>query len=166
MKSILLALLLTAAGVGTATAQVYQPNVVNGSILGGIAGAIIGGHNHDRWGEGALLGAVAGGLIGSAVQSAQPVVYQQQPVTVVQGVPNAQVVPMAPGVAAVPVVYASAAPQVVYVQSPPTQVVYVPYSANAPVAYYGYPAPIVSVGFGYRSAPRRPAYYSHGYRHW
>ena len=43
MKTLLLALSLAAAGVSAVNAQVYQPAVVNGSILGGIAGAIIGG---------------------------------------------------------------------------------------------------------------------------
>jgi len=169
MKTILLALSLAAAGVSTATAQVYQPNVVNGSILGGIAGAIIGGHNHDRWGEGALIGAAAGALIGSAVEAPRPVVYQQVPVSVVQTVPNAQVVAQAPVVGNAPVVAApgSAAPQVVYVQPQPTQVVYVPYYANAPV-YYS--APVVSVGVGYRWAPSRVIYvdrnHGHGRGHW
>src|SRR5436190_19730342 len=115
MKTLLLTLSLAAAGVSTATAQVYQPNVVNGSLLGGIAGAIIGGHNHDRWGEGALIGAAAGALIGSAVEAPRPVVYQQMPVPVVQTVPTAQVVPPASTIVAAPV---AAAPQVVYVQQP------------------------------------------------
>ncbi len=167
MKTILLALSLAAAGVSTATAQVYQPNVVNGSILGGIAGAIIGGHNHDRWGEGALIGAAAGALIGSAVEAPRPVVYQPVPVSVVQTVPTAQVVPQAPMISNAPVVVAAApAPQVVYVQqAQPTQVVYVPYYANPPV-YCS--APVVSVGVGYRWAPHRTVYVGHGrsYRHW
>jgi hypothetical protein len=166
MKTLLLTLSLAAAGVSTATAQVYQPNVVNGSLLGGIAGALIGGHNHDRWGEGALIGAVAGGLIGSAVQPASPVVYQTQPVAVVQSVPTATVVQQAPVVANAPTVSAAPAPQVVYVQQPQaTQVVYVPYYPNAPVAYYGYPAPAVSVNVGYRWGPSRVVY-TRGYRHW
>ena len=167
MKTLLLTLSLVAAGVSTATAQVYQPNVVNGSILGGIAGALIGGHNHDRWGEGAIIGAVAGGLIGSAVQPARPVVYQTQPVAVVQSVPNAQMVPPAPVVAAAPTVYAQSAPQVVYVQpqTQPTQVVYVPYYPSAPVAYYDYPASVVSVNVGYRWAPSRVVYVDRGHSH-
>jgi hypothetical protein len=160
MKTILLALSLAAAGVSSAAAQVYQPNVVNGSILGGIAGAIIGGHNHDRWGEGALIGAAAGALIGSAVEAPRQVIYQQPPVTVVQTVPNAPVVGQAPVVVSAPV---SAAPQVVYVQQQPTQVVYVPYYATAP-AYC--PAPVVSVGVGYSYGPHRAVYVGRGYRHW
>jgi hypothetical protein len=175
MKSILLALSLAAVGASTATAQVYQPNVVNGSILGGIAGAIIGGHNHDRWGEGALIGAAAGAILGSAIQPARPVVYQQNVVPVVQTVPTAQVVASAPVVVSAPaqqVVYVPAPQpaQVVYVQQP-AQVVYAPYYASAPV-YYS--APIVSVGVGYNYGPRRVIYVdrdrNHGRgrsdRHW
>jgi hypothetical protein len=166
MKTLLLALSLAAPGVSTATAQIYQPNVVNGSILGGIAGAIIGGHNHDRWGEGALIGAAAGALIGAATEPPRATVYQQVPVTVVQTVPTAQVVPQAPVVGQAPVVAApgTSAPQVVYVQqAPPTQVVYVPYYANAPV-YYS--APAVSVGFGYSWGPRRAIYVGRGHGRW
>lgn len=170
MKTILLALSLAATGVSTATAQIYQPSVVNGSILGGIAGAIIGGHNHDLWGEGALIGAVAGGLLGATVEQPRATVYQQVPVTVVQTVPTAQVVPQAPvvaqapAVAQSPTVSAAGAPQVVYVQQP-AQVVYVPYYANAPVVYYD-SAPVVSVGVGYRWAPRGAIYVGRGYRRW
>lgn len=169
MKSILLALSLAAVGASTATAQVYQPNVVNGSILGGIAGALIGGHNNDRWGEGALIGAAAGALIGSAIQPARPVVYQQNVVPVVQTVPTA------PVVAAAPVAGATTAPQVVYVQQPqPAQVVYVQQPAQvvyAPAPVY-YPAPVVSFGFGYNYGPRRVIYvdrgrsHGRGHRHW
>jgi hypothetical protein len=166
MKNILLALSLAAVGVSTATAQVYQPNVVNGSLLGGIAGAIIGGHNHDRWGEGAIIGAAAGALIGSAVEAPRPVVYQPVPVSVAQTVPTAPMVPAAPVVAypSAPVMTATAAPQVVYVQqAQPTQVVYVPYYANPPV-YYS--APIVRVGVGYHWGPSRGVHVSRGHRHW
>lgn len=164
MKTLLLALSLAATGVSTATAQIYHPNVVNGSILGGIAGAIIGGHNHDRWGEGAIIGAVAGGLIGAVVDQPRATVYQQPPVTVVQTVPTAQVVQQAPIVAQAPTISATSAPQVVYVQQP-AQVVYVPYYANAPVVYYD-PAPVVSVGAGYRWAPRGAVHIGHGRRQW
>lgn len=166
MKTLLLALSLAATGVSTATAQIYQPAVVNGTILGGIAGAFIGGHNHDRWGEGAIIGAAAGALLGSTVPAPQNVVYAQPPVTVVQTVPNAAVVanaptvPNAPGVAAptTPAPAVAGQPQVVYVQQP-AQVVYVPYY-SAPVVYA---RPVVSVGFGYSWGPRRVYV---GHRHW
>ena len=156
MKTLLLALSLAVAGVNAVNAQVYQPAVVNGSILGGIAGAIIGGHNHDRWGEGAIIGAAAGALLGATVQAPRPVVYQQPPVTVVQYAPT---VPMA-----APCVTSYAAPVVV---QQPAQVVYVPYYGPAPVVYETYPAyPVVRVGVGYSWGPRYPAYVRHGHRHW
>lgn len=159
MKTYLFALSLAAAGVSTAHAQVYQPAVVNTSILGGIVGAFIGGHNHDRWGEGALIGAAAGALIGAASQPAHAVVYQQPPVTVVQAAPVVQVAPTVPSA---PVVGA----QAVVVQQP-VQVVYVPYYAPAPVAYYDYAVPVVRVGVGYNyysGGPRR-IYVRSGFRH-
>jgi hypothetical protein len=142
--------------------------VVNGSILGGIAGAIIGGHNHDRWGEGAIIGAAAGALLGSTVQPPRTVVYEQPPVTVVQAAPvvaPAATVPNAPMVYTAPVV-AAPAPQPVVVQQP-AQVVYVPYYAQAPVVYETYPAyPVVRVGVGYGWAPRSYFHVRSGYRRW
>jgi hypothetical protein len=160
MKTFLLALSLAAAGVNAANAQVYRPAVVNGAVLGGIAGAFIGGHNNDRWGEGALIGAAAGALLGSAVQAPRPVVYEAPPVTIVQTVPMAATVPVAPSV--------TPAPQVVYVQqAQPAQVVYVPYYTPAPVVYETYPVyrPVVRVGVGYSWGPRQPVYVRHGHRH-
>ena len=163
MKTLLLAVSLASAGVSTANAQIYQPAVVNGSILGGIAGAIIGGHNHDRWGEGALIGAAAGALLGSIVEQPRAVVYQQTPVTVVQTVPTAPTVPNAPVVAA-PSSPAPGTPQVVYVQQPP-QVVYVPYYANAPVVYESYPVyPVIRLGFGHPWGARHN-FIRPGFRH-
>ena len=159
MKTLLFALSLAATGASTVSAQIYRPAVVNGSILGGIAGAIIGGHNHDRWGEGAIIGAAAGALFGSTVPAPRAVVYEQSPMTVVQSIPNAPVVAYAP---TVPV--AGAQPQVVYVQQP-AQVVYVPYYSVAPAV--GYEArPVVSVGLGYNRGLRRVYYSGHGHRHW
>lgn len=159
MKTLVLALSLAAAGVSTAGAQVYQPAITNGTILGGIAGALIGGHNHDRWGEGALIGAVAGTLLGAAVEQPRSVVYAQPPVTVIQAaptVPNAQIVAAAPGVGT----------QQMVVQQQPVQIAYVPYYAPAPVVYYDYPAPVVRVGVGYTWGPRRNVYVRSGFRHW
>jgi hypothetical protein len=167
MKTLLLVLTLATAGVNTASAQIYRPAVVNGAVLGGIAGAIIGGHNHDRWGEGAIIGAAAGALLGSTVPAPREVIYQAPPVTVVQNapaVPMAATVPTAPTVA----VPATSAPVVV---SQPTQVVYVPYYAPAPVVFETYPAyPIVRVGigygFGYGWGHHHPVYVRHGHRRW
>lgn len=147
--------------MSTANAQIYQPAVVNGSILGGIAGAIIGGHNHDRWGEGAVIGAAAGALLGSAVEAPRAVVYEQPPVTVVQSAP---VVPMASVVPVAPTVAAAGTQQVVV--SSPAPVVYVPYYQPAPAVYYSYPAPVVALGFSYGWGPRRAVYVRSGFRHW
>lgn len=61
---------LALLAVAPASAQVFRPETVNGALLGGIAGAVIGHNsgslNHNGW-QGAAIGAVAGGLIGSAV---------------------------------------------------------------------------------------------------
>jgi len=63
-------LCLALLAVAPASAQVFRPETVNGAVLGGIAGAVIGNNsgslNHNAW-KGAAIGAVAGGLIGSAV---------------------------------------------------------------------------------------------------
>lgn len=156
MKTFLLTLSLALAGVGTGRAQIYHPAVVNGSILGGIVGAVVGGHNHDRWGEGAVIGAAAGALLGAAVEPPRTVVYQQPPVTVVQAAPT---MPMAATVPNAPVV-GTATPVVV---QQPAQVVYVPYYEPAPVVY-AYPS--ISVGVGYAWGPRHYGYAGRGYRRW
>jgi hypothetical protein len=162
MKTLLLAVSLAAAGVSTANAQIYQPAVVNGSILGGILGAFIGGHNNDRWAEGSLIGAAAGALLGATVQQPRAAAYQQPPVTVMQTVPNVQVVPNAP------IVGAPAPGTQQFVGQQPVQVVYVPYYVNAPVAYEGYPVypvyPAVRLGLGYSFGPRQN-FVRHGFRH-
>jgi hypothetical protein len=166
MKTLLLALSLAAAGANAVHAQVYQPAVVNGSILGGIAGAIIGGHNHDRWGEGAIIGAAAGALLSAAVQPPRTVVYEQPPVTVVQAAPVVAPAPTVPMASTVPTAPVVAAPQQVVVQQP-AQVVYVPYYTSAPVVYETYPAyPVVRVGVGYSWAPRNYVYVRSGHRRW
>ena len=55
-----------------AQAQIFRPAAVNGAVLGGIAGAIIGNNSgslrHDAW-RGAAIGAGAGLLIGSAIDA-------------------------------------------------------------------------------------------------
>ena len=149
MKTLLLILSLAFAGVSTASAQIYRPAIVNTTLWGGIAGAIIGGHNHDRWGEGALIGAVAGTILGAAIEP--PVVYQSPPVTVVQA---------APTVAAAPVVAAGAR---VFVQAP-AQVVYVPAYYEAAPVVYAYPAVNVALGYGW--GPRGFASFRSGHRRW
>ena len=144
MKTILLSLSLAVAGVSTAHAQIYSPTVTRSAVLGGIAGALIGGHNHDRWGEGALIGAAAGALLGAAVEQPQYVpagsyATSYQPARVVYvNSPPIQYVPVAP------------APQVVYLNS------YAPaYCAPAYVAPCYVPrAPVVVVNS--RGHHRRP----------
>jgi len=69
MKTIA-ALTLSLLALVPMQAQVFRPETVNGAVLGGIAGAVIGNNSgdlhHNAW-KGAAIGAVAGGLIGSAV---------------------------------------------------------------------------------------------------
>jgi len=147
MKTLLVSLL--ALGLGAAApvkAQIFQPNVVNGALIGGVAGAIIGNNNGHHTGEGALIGAVGGAVLGGLVQP-QPQAYAPAP----------------------PVYYTSPAP--VYVQPPPSQVVYVQpapvvvertyapvpvcpapvyygyYGYGRPWGYYGGPG--LSISFGY-----------------
>lgn len=124
MKTLLITLSLAAAGVSTAHAQLYSPTVTRSAVLGGIAGALIGGHNHDRWGEGAIIGAAAGALLGAAVEQPQPraVVYRQP-----------QMVSVAPQVTPAPYVGDYQPTQVVYVSNPPVQYVQV---ASAPQVVY------------------------------
>jgi outer membrane lipoprotein SlyB len=69
MKTIA-ALTLSLFALAPVQAQVFRPETVNGAVLGGIAGAVIGNNSgdlhHNAW-RGAAIGTVAGGLIGSAV---------------------------------------------------------------------------------------------------
>jgi uncharacterized membrane protein len=72
MKTTLAALALCLAA-GTASAQVFRPEIVTGSALGAIAGAVIGNNSgdlrHDAW-TGAALGAGAGALLGAVTAQA------------------------------------------------------------------------------------------------
>lgn len=148
MKTILLALSLAAAGVGSAHAQLFQPTLTRDTVLGAVAGALIGGHNHDRWAEGAVIGAATGALVGATVDQPRTVVYRQPPVVVV---PAATVV--------------APVPQVVYIeQAPPVRVVRV--VQPAPVVYYTPPPAVVVVApTRYYVSPRSYAYgYGYGYR--
>ena len=82
-RTLLFASALLGAGASAANAQIYVSSpTATGTVLGGIAGAIIGGHNHNNWAAGAAIGALTGGLIGSAAEQprvvyTQPVVYSQ-----------------------------------------------------------------------------------------
>lgn len=147
MKTILLALSLAAAGVGSAHAQLFQPAITRDTVLGAVAGALIGGHNHDRWAEGAVIGAAAGALVGATVDQPRTVVYSQPP-------PPVAVVPAATVV--------TSAPQVVYVQQArPVRVVRV--VQPAPVVCYAPPPAVVVVApTRYYVSPRYA--YGYGYR--
>ena len=143
MKTIILALSLAVAGVGPAHAQLFQPVITRDAVLGALAGALIGDHNHDRWGEGAVIGAAAGALLGATVDQPRAVVYSQAPVV--------QVAPVV-----------SPAPQVVYVeQSRPVQVVRV--FEPAPVVYYA-SAPVVVAAPVRYNYPARVVYVTRGRR--
>ncbi len=68
-----LSLGLALLAVTSANAQIFRPEAVNGAVLGGVAGAIIGNNSgdlrHNAW-KGAAIGAGAGLLIGEAVGNA------------------------------------------------------------------------------------------------
>lgn len=152
MKSLLVTLPLAAATVvTTARAEFYRPSVVGDTtVLGAVAGALVGGHNGDRWAEGAVIGAAAGAILGTAIDNSRPVAYSQPEIVPVTVVPNAPVA-YAPVVATAPqqVVYVTApapAPRVVYVNPCPAPVV-----VARPVVY-------LSAGWGYG--------YGYGRGHW
>jgi hypothetical protein len=73
MKTIL-SLGLALMALVPAHAQIFRPEAVNGALLGGIAGAIIGNNSgslrHDAW-RGAAIGAGAGLILGSALGDAR-----------------------------------------------------------------------------------------------
>jgi hypothetical protein len=128
MKTLLLTLSLATAAVSTSQAEIYRPSIVRDTtVLGAVAGALIGGHNNDRWAEGAVIGAAAGAVLGTVVDQSRPVVYQQREIRPVEVAPCAPVI-VAP------------APRVVYVNPAPARVVYVnPYPravyVRRPVVY-------------------------------
>lgn len=145
MKTLLVTLALAAATVGTARAEYYRPSIVRDTtIVGAVAGALIGGHNGDRWAQGALIGAAAGAVVGVAVDNSRPaVVYRErtiQPVAVVADAPTIVTQP---------------APQVIVVNPAPSpRVVYVERHAPPVVVVR---RPVVYVSGGHR-------HYHHGYR--
>ncbi|MSU47507.1 MAG: hypothetical protein EXS37_00165 [Opitutus sp.] len=181
MKTLLVTVSFALAGMGSAQAQVFRPSVGNSAVVGAIAGSLIGGHNGDRWAQGAVIGGVAGALIGAAltaepVYQSPPPVYYQTPASygqLVYGqsgttipyaptVANAPFVPAAPMLGeSVPTQVVQAPPQIVYVESAP-RVVYVP--APGPRVIYAAPPPYVNFGFGYYSGPRYHGYSGRVYR--
>ena len=128
MKTLLLTLSLATAAVSTSQAEIYRPSVVRDTtVLGAVAGALIGGHNNDHWAQGAIIGAAAGAILGTAIDQSGPVVYQEREIRPVAVAPCAPVI-VAP------------APRVVYVNPAPARVVYInPYARPAyvsrPVVY-------------------------------
>jgi len=54
----------------SAQAQLFRPETINGAVIGGLAGAVIGNNSgdlHHNGARGAAIGAVAGAVIGTAV---------------------------------------------------------------------------------------------------
>jgi hypothetical protein len=155
MKILLLSLSLVVAAATSASAQIYQPTVVRDSVIGAVAGALIGGHNHDHWAEGAAIGAAAGAIVGGTIDQPRVTTYARPPVI------QTTVIADAPRVADAPVVGAPA-PQVVYVATPPppTRVVYV---ESYPRPVYCAPAPVI-ISASWRSGPYWHGRPWHGYR--
>src|SRR4051812_30797972 len=66
-------LCLAVVFLSSARAQMFRPEAVNGAVLGGIAGAVIGNNSgdlrHNAW-KGAAIGSAAGLVLGEAVGNA------------------------------------------------------------------------------------------------
>jgi hypothetical protein len=127
MKALTLSLIALTLGVAPVKAQIFQPNIVNGAIFGGIVGAIIGNNSGHHTGEGAVIGTAAGAVIGSLAQPQPTVVYTQP----------------------APVIYESPAPVVVEQSCAPATVYDGYYSYGYRPYYYG-PRWGVTFGYGYR----------------
>ena len=144
MKTILVSLALAVGAVSTAQAQHYRPSVVRDTtIVGAVAGALIGGHNGDRWAEGAIVGAAAGAVVGAVIDN-------NRPARVEYGHYH-QVTPA-------PVVVVNPAP-VVVVNRAPRRVVYV--DAYAPPVVISRPVVVID---GHRHGYRHHRGH-HRYRH-
>ncbi len=74
MKTALSLSLVALFALTSAHAQILRPEAVNGAVLGGIAGAVIGNNSgdlrHNAW-KGAAIGAGAGLILGEAVGNAR-----------------------------------------------------------------------------------------------
>ena len=74
MKTFAAAFVSASFSVASLQAQILQPSTVNGAVLGGVAGAVIGKNSgdlhHNAW-RGAAIGTVAGAVVGSAVGSSR-----------------------------------------------------------------------------------------------
>src|SRR5438270_14021555 len=75
MKTWTLSLVALILGIAPVKAQMFQPNVVNGAIFGGIVGALVGNNSGHHTGEGAIIGTAAGALIGSLAEPRPAVIY-------------------------------------------------------------------------------------------
>jgi hypothetical protein len=142
MKNLLVALSVVLAGASAVNAEIYRPSVVGQTAaLGAVAGALIGGHNGDRWAEGALIGAAAGAVLGAVADQNRPVAYTTREIAPVAVVADAPII----GAPAPTVVYVSTpapAPRVVYVDtySPPVVIrPVVHFSTGWNSGYYGWP---------------------------
>ncbi|HEU5081243.1 MAG TPA: YMGG-like glycine zipper-containing protein [Opitutaceae bacterium] len=68
MKTPLFLCLAALLCASVSRAELFRPETVNGAVIGGVAGAIIGNNSgHGNAVRGAVIGGLAGGLIGSAV---------------------------------------------------------------------------------------------------
>ena len=125
-QALLLSLGVAVAGTGAAHAQDSRPNAVaGGAILGGIAGAFIGGHDNDRWAQGAVIGAAAGALVGAVVEAPRRTVVRSAPVAYVSPAPIVYVeAPHCPAPVQRIIYRGAPPPRVVYVQPAP-RVVYI-----------------------------------------
>src|SRR3989304_8619181 len=80
MKTKLITVLLAAAALGPARAQLFSPEALHGAAWGGFIGGLVGGdtsrhrhHYHHRFsGEGAAIGAGVGLLAGAPPAGARP----------------------------------------------------------------------------------------------
>jgi hypothetical protein len=97
-------------GVGSMQAEHFRPAVVQGAVIGGAVGAVIGHNDGRHTAEGAVIGAAAGAIIGSIVDGR----HRPSAATVVVGAPACPPPPR--------VVYVPAAPRC----EPPPRVVVVP----------------------------------------
>ena len=151
MKTPTLSLFALILGIAPLKAQVFQPNVLNGALVGSVAGAIIGNNSGHHTAEGALIGAVGGAALGSLVQSRPAPVYYTQPAAPVYYAPPPPVYYVQPA----PVAYAPPT-RVVIEETPPPAVcpapVYYRYGWGRPWGYRSwgyYEGPSVGISFGF-----------------
>jgi outer membrane lipoprotein SlyB len=66
MKKLIL-LVLACLTLSSAQAQLFGPSSLNGALLGGLAGGIIGHNNHNQTGRGIAIGTASGLILGAIV---------------------------------------------------------------------------------------------------